>query len=330
VEHGPVDVRPAVSEALDQVRHAAEERGVSVSASLPPGPAVVDGDRTRLVQVVGNLLGNAVEFTPRDGRVAVAVEAGADTVTVEVSDTGPGIPAEALPHIFDRFRQAGEPAGGRGLGLGLAIVRTLVELHGGRVEVASDGPGRGARFVVTLPGSLALPRPGHPEATPGRPRRAEGLRVLLVEDEADGLEMLATLLESHGLEVTAVDSFDAALAAWGAARFDAVVSDIRMPGRDGHALIEEIRRRENGTRVRAVAVSANAAAQDRERAYAAGFDVHLAKPVVPDDLLAALARRMTSGRRAGRRGEAAVPDLSRGRRMRARCGGPRGATGRCA
>jgi len=193
-----------------------------------------------------------------------------------------------LPHIFERFHQAEGGAGVRGLGLGLAIVRTLTGLHGGRVEVTSEGAGRGARFVVTLPAAARQAETRAVASTPRMP--AAGLRVLVVEDEPDGLELLITILRARGLAATGVPSADAALAAWQSGRFDALVSDIRMPGRDGCALVADIRALEKDDHhVRAVAVSANASPQDRERALAAGFDVHLSKPFDPDELLAALA-----------------------------------------
>jgi CheY-like chemotaxis protein/anti-sigma regulatory factor (Ser/Thr protein kinase) len=288
LDRRPTDVRTVVQEALEQMRHQAEAKAIAIGTAMPRGAALVDGDQARLVQVVANLVANAIKFTPEGGRVSVVVGGERDTVSITVTDTGTGIAAEMLPHIFERFRQ-GEPASGvRGLGLGLAIVRTLTELHGGRVEVSSEGVGRGARFVVTLPRSGAAAQAHDAAAPAARSVPAVGLRVLVVEDERDSLDMLVTMLTKHGLEVTAVSSAEDALAAWSDGRFDALVSDIRMPGRDGCELVAEIRGLENG-RVRAVAVRANASLKDRERALAAGFDVHLAKPFDPDDLLAALA-----------------------------------------
>jgi signal transduction histidine kinase len=287
LERRPTDVRRAVEAALEQIRHQADGKGVTFATAMPREPVTVDGDEVRLVQIVANLVANAVKFTPQDGRVTTIVSAEPETVTITVSDTGSGISSDALPHIFERFHQEGTGSGVRGLGLGLAIVRSLTELHGGRVDVASDGPGRGSRFTVTLPRSGRTADVSSAPSTGRTP--VPGLRVLVVEDEPDSLDMLTTLLGKQGLQVTAVSSADAALAAWSRGRFDALVSDIRMPGRDGCELVAEIRGLENGARVRAVAVSANATSQDRERALAAGFDVHLAKPFDPDDLLAALA-----------------------------------------
>ncbi len=287
IERQPTDVRKAVETALEQIRHQAEAKGVAITAAMTREPALVDGDHVRLVQIVLNLLANAVKFTAQDGRVAVVVAREGETVTIAVSDTGSGIAPDVLPHIFERGRQGRGGGGVRGLGLGLAIVRTLTELHGGRVDVASDGPGRGARFVVTLPASGDVLDAPPSSATPRVP--AAGLRVLVVEDEPDSLDLLLTVLTKHALSATGVTSVDEALAAWRRERFDALVSDIRMPGRDGYDLIRDIRAMENGNgRTRAVAVSANASAQDRELALEAGFDVHLAKPFDPDDLLAAL------------------------------------------
>jgi CheY-like chemotaxis protein len=261
---------------------------VALEIVMPSRPAMVDGDPARLVQIVGNLLSNAVKFTPAKGRVIVEVERARGEVAISVTDTGAGIAADVLPHVFERFRQ-GESSGVRGLGLGLAIVRNLTELHGGRVDVTSDGDGQGARFVVWLPELSII----GPVAVPSAPVRAvsrvAGQRVLLVEDEADNRELLETVMRGYRFDVVSVTSAHEALAAWGRERFDLIVSDLRMPEMDGYELITEIRRRENGQgRVRAVAVSANAAQQDKERAFAAGFDAHLSKPIDPDDLLAAL------------------------------------------
>jgi signal transduction histidine kinase len=287
LEPQPVDVRDVVQDAVEQVRHQAEHAGVGIGMTLPAEPAVVDGDRPRLVQVVGNLLSNSVKFTPRGGSVSVDVSAD-DAVEIAVHDTGLGIAAEALPHVFEPFHQADETTGNaRGLGLGLAIVKNIVELHGGHVEASSAGEGLGTRFVITLPRASAGDATS---AAPERRRPREGLRVLVVDDDPDHLDVLTTMLSGSGLVVTPVGSVEEALSVWQRESFDAVVSDLRMPDRDGYALAQEIRRRENGRpRIRAIAVSANAAAQDVEQARAAGFDAHVAKPVDPEELLAALA-----------------------------------------
>jgi CheY-like chemotaxis protein/anti-sigma regulatory factor (Ser/Thr protein kinase) len=290
LERRPMDIRAAVQEALEQVRHQADDRGVSIATTLPPQAARVDGDPARLVQIVGNLVANAVKFTPRAGRVSVEVALRDRVVAITVADTGIGIPAEVLPHIFERFHQAQAGGGVRGLGLGLTIVRNLVDLHDGRIEVVSEGEGCGSRFIVTLPRfTRTLDVPDDVRLPDERRLPREGLRVLVVEDEPDSLEMLTTFLAARGLTVTGAASVEEALATWTRQPFDALVSDLRMPGRDGYALVREIRARDDGKRVRAVAVSANAAAQDMQRSLIAGFDVHLAKPIDPEDLLAALA-----------------------------------------
>ena len=290
LERRPMDVRGAVQEALEQVRHQADDRGVSVATTLPPHAARVDGDPARLVQIVGNLVANAVKFTPRGGRVLVEVSAREREVAMTVADTGIGISAEVLPHIFERFRQADAGGGVRGLGLGLTIVRNLVDLHDGRIDVFSEGEGRGSRFTVTLPRlTRRLDVPRELPTFDERRLPREGLRVLVVEDEPDSLEMLTTFLAARGLTVTGAASVEEALVTWTRQPFDALVSDLRMPGRDGYALVREIRARDDGKRVRAVAVSANAAAQDMQQSLLAGFDVHLAKPIDPEDLLTALA-----------------------------------------
>jgi CheY-like chemotaxis protein len=265
-------------------------------------------DPDRIQQVVWNLVNNAVKFTPNGGRVALALRRLNDHVTIEVTDTGEGMSAAFLPHLFERFRQADASTtrAHGGLGLGLAITRQLVELHGGTIRAHSAGEGKGSTFTVELPlGSLAT------ESEPGsRPSSAglrpapfkpapvlDGTRVLLVEDEAPTRVAVQWTLEQCKAEVTAVDSVSLALAAFRDAlrgrRFDVVVSDIGMPIQDGYELIREIRRieRQRGeTRpTPAAALTAYASEDDRARARAAGFQSHVPKPVEPEVLVEAVA-----------------------------------------
>ncbi|HEY0136034.1 MAG TPA: ATP-binding protein, partial [Nannocystis sp.] len=298
-----VEVRAVVEAALETVRPSAEAKHVHLQATLAPAAAVM-ADCQRMQQVVWNLLANAVKFTPAGGHVHVLVERHEVDVEITVADTGKGIPRDFQPHVFERFRQA-DGATTRahgGLGLGLSIVRQLVEMHGGTVSVFSEGEGRGATFTVRLP--LAAPRPRPARVAPGRdphgpglpaPPELAGLHVLVVEDEPDTGEMLRNLLEQCGLEVTLADSVATALDRFAERRPDLLLSDIGMPGEDGHVLIQRIRRLPagHGGDLPAVALTAYARAEDRTRALLAGFDNHVAKPVDPGELLAVLASLAT-------------------------------------
>jgi CheY-like chemotaxis protein len=252
---------------------------------------VVNGDSARLQQVFVNLLSNAVKFTPPGGRVDVAIEVEGGRAVVTVTDTGRGIEPAFLPHIFDRFRQGSVAITSRsGLGLGLAIVHHLVLLHGGGVRAESEGDGRGARFMVTLPLSLAE-RPTVPAPVPAPGERVlAGTRILVVDDEPDTLQMLVAALAMQKADVVRALSADEALATLEKFDADILISDIRMPEKDGYALIQAVRRREHvgGRHIAAVALTADAGPDDRERARRAGFDVHVGKPVDPQQLVAAL------------------------------------------
>ena len=316
LEVEPVEVRAIVEAALETVRPAADAKAVRLTAAL--GEGVVLGDPQRLQQVVWNLLSNAVKFTPRGGRVEVLVARRDSSVDVTVADTGQGIATEFQAHVFERFRQAdgGSTRVHGGLGLGLSIVRQLVEMHGGTVTVASEGEGCGASFTARLPVSVA-PRPSlSPPSSSREARRAQGdamppelvdLRVLVVDDDADTREMLRALLESGGARVRVAPSVVEGLRAFHAERPDVLVSDIGMPDADGYALIRAIRAMtpEAGGAVPAIALTAYARTQDRADALRAGFDNHLPKPFEPAELLAVVA---TLSRRAptARPGDAAV------------------------
>ena len=286
---------PALEAAVDSVRTVAAAKAVALEIRLEDGIGILSGDAGRLQQVFANLLSNAVKFTPPGGRVVVTATRNAESIVVAVSDTGRGIPADLLPFIFEPFRQA-EGAQRRthtGLGLGLAIVRHVVELHGGRVHVASEGPGQGATFSVHLPVGTRPMEP-LPTRVEGRrvpaPASLRGLRLLLVEDDADTREVVRTLLGQAGVEVVTVSSAEAALAAIGSSPLDVLISDVGMAGRDGYDLIREVRRmRSDCGRIPAIALSAFARESDRQDALAAGYDRHVAKPVEVERLLAAVA-----------------------------------------
>ena len=262
------------------------------------------GDADRLQQIVWNLVNNAVKFTPEGGRVEVHMARADDGVEITVSDTGAGIEPEFLPYVFDRFRQA-DAATTRsygGLGLGLAIVRQLVELHGGTVAVGSDGAGRGATFTVRLPPILSPQNvavaPAHdPAAWPAPPGAFDretlaGLRVLVVDDERDARELFAKTLAECGAQVLTAGSATAALDALERERPDVLLADIGMPGEDGYALIARVRALppERGGRTPAAALTAYARGEDRLRALRSGFQIHLPKPVKAAELITVIAR----------------------------------------
>ena len=288
-----------VDAAIDTMRNAAEVKQITLSAQIDPMTGLVSGDPTRLQQVVWNLVSNAVKFTPRGGRVSVDVTRTNENVQIAVTDSGEGIRAEFLPHVFDRFRQADASTTRRhgGLGLGLAIVKQLVELHGGSVHAESDGEGRGARFVVTLPLAITQPTAEDPmrlppaQNSPMAGPRLEGVSVLVVDDEPDALKLIRRVLEGCGAQVLAAASADAAMALLRQSPPTVLVSDIGMIGRDGYDLIREVRSlpESEGGKIPAVALTAFARSEDRTRAMIAGYQVHIAKPVEPDELTATVA-----------------------------------------
>jgi PAS domain S-box-containing protein len=296
----PVELSSVIDAALDVVRPAAAAKEIRLQARLDPQAGPVSGDPERLQQVVWNLLSNAVKFTPKDGHVRVSLERQNSHVTLTVSDNGKGIDAEFLPFVFDRFRQAdaGFTRAHGGLGLGLAIVRHLVELHGGNVYAASEGDGQGATFTINLP--LMNVRPPRPSAQMPAPDESAttsrapidcppltGLRLLIVEDDTDSRVLLKTMLEHCDAEVCAADSVARALGLLEEWKPDLLISDIEMPGEDGYSLIRKIRSRSKAgdRRLPAIALTAHASAEDRVRALTAGFDAHVAKPVELTELV---------------------------------------------
>ncbi|HEV7517433.1 MAG TPA: PAS domain-containing protein [Thermoanaerobaculia bacterium] len=296
----PIELVPVVEAALESIRPAAEAKGIRLQRVFDPlGP--VHGDPDRLQQVVWNLLANAVKFTPKGGRVQVLVTRVNSHVEIVVADSGVGITPEFLPHVFERFRQSDSSSRRQfgGLGLGLAIVRHLVELHGGTVEARSAGEGQGAVFTVCLPLAAlppALPERRHPKADLGDGRGLPGpglagIKVLVVEDDPDTRELILRVLADHAAEVTAVASAREGLAALESQRPDVLLSDIEMPGEDGYSLIAKVRAlpRERGGATPAAALTAFARGEDRRRALQAGFQLHVAKPVEPAELATVVA-----------------------------------------
>jgi PAS domain S-box-containing protein len=293
LERRAIQLAPVVQAAVEAVRHAADEKGVALDVSLPESSAVVWGDSTRLQQVVWNVVVNAVKFTPPGGRVSVRLERGGAEAVVTVTDTGRGIRPELLPYIFDRFRQSDGSSRRQhgGLGLGLAIVRQLVDVHGGSIRVTSAGEGQGATFAIALP--LMAPGAGADEGpTPGSSSlpRLDAVRVLLVEDDPEARALFVTMLHHSGAAVVATGSVDEALRVLHDESPDVIVADISMPVRDGFDLVRAIRRLPGARgQAPAIAVTAHARSTDRERVLAAGYDVHIAKPVDPADFIRAIA-----------------------------------------
>jgi CheY-like chemotaxis protein len=297
----PIHLNALIEAAVDAVRPAAEARELQLKVLLDHQIENLPGDPDRLQQVLWNLLSNAVKFTPNGGIVQVRAEEHGGEVAIEVSDSGQGIAPDFLPFVFERFRQADMTSTRThgGLGLGLAIVRQLVELHGGRVEVHSAGRGQGATFIVTLPmppehnEAPAIARPQAPALTREveefqARERLDGVRVLLADDEVDARELLTTVLEQSGATVRAVGSMSEALHELEEFRPMVVISDLGMPGEDGYALIRRLRTLEAGIgefRVPALALTAYGRAEDQQRALAAGFQQHVLKPIEPEELV---------------------------------------------
>ncbi|HKQ79534.1 MAG TPA: ABC transporter substrate binding protein [Blastocatellia bacterium] len=326
LEVQPVALVSVITAALDVVRPAAQAKDIDLISDLDPFAGQVTGDLNRLQQVIWNLLSNAIKFTPRSGRVEVRMERVAgfdDHVRVTISDTGKGIEPEFLPFVFDRFRQSDSSSARRfgGLGLGLSLVKQLVELHGGTVEASSEGPGRGSAFTVTLPQHAAPTEtfiPKQPRAVAAREVRTEaaipldqvpslnGVRVLVVDDQEEARALLRATLGECGAQVTAVSSGIEAVAILADPprneRPDVLILDINMPGEDGYRVLERVRALESErgvSRIPAVALTALGRSEDRLKAFAAGFRMHVAKPVEPAELavvIASLVERLSVGR----------------------------------
>ncbi len=330
----PLDLAPVIDAARNAVRPAAEAKGIEIQTSFEAKDCLIKGDSGRLRQVVWNLLLNAIKFTPREGKVAVTLRCTDSSVLLSVSDSGDGIEANFLPHVFDRFRQAEGSISRRqgGLGLGLAVVRHLVELHGGSVTAESPGRGKGATFTVELPlarvplesseearstspdGDPAATKATQPVMSNGLARssqkpsgktssrtatrnskleaaRLKGVRILVVEDDPDARSLIHTFLELAGAKVTSVESAAEALLAFKNASPDVLVSDIAMPEEDGYVLLRQVRSLPpgQGGLTPAVALTGYATEKDRAKAFAAGYQAHIAKPIEPEELLDTIA-----------------------------------------
>jgi PAS domain S-box-containing protein len=298
-----VELAPVVQTAVGTAKPSADAKGIRLGAVLDPLAGPVSGDPNRIQQILWNLLSNAIKFTPRGGRVEVLLERVNSHLEISVSDTGEGINPDFLPFVFDRFRQADASTTRRhgGLGLGLSIVKQLVELHGGTIRVKSEGAGKGATFVVALPMTIVQSEPNdsrrrHPTFEPAIIDRdacsqLNGLKILIVDDEPDARALIRRLLKDCDANV-----FVAASAAEGfrlakSERPDVLISDIGMPGEDGYSLIEKVRSlgAEQGGNVPAVALTAYARTEDRMKILRAGFQMHIAKPVEPSELITVVA-----------------------------------------
>lgn len=291
----PLELSKAIEAAAESMRPAAEAKRI-VLESFVLEPAIVNGDPARLQQVVWNLLSNAIKFTGEGGRVRLELTRRGAAAEISVTDTGPGISPQFLPHVFDRFRQADASTTRKfgGLGLGLSIVRHLVELHGGTVAATSAGEGKGATFSVTLPLAAARSGGGGPPLRRGErddTPRLDGVRVLVVDDERDARNLIKQTLEGCRAEVQTAESVDAAIERFDSFRPDILISDIGMPQKDGYELIARVRKMgpERGGNVPAIALTAFARGEDRRKAMRAGFQQHISKPVEPMELATAVA-----------------------------------------
>jgi PAS domain S-box-containing protein len=294
----PVNLKSPIEAAIETVWLAAEAKKIEIQLTIDSNNVVVLGDSSRLQQVVWNLLFNAVKFTPHGGQVEVKLECISINAQIQVSDTGVGIHTGFLPHVFDYFRQENSATTRKfgGLGLGLAIVRRLVELHGGEVQAESPGFGQGATFTVTLPLMKTTQQRSDENVKPEEDLMLEGVRVLVVDDDTDNLDLIVFILEQHSMEVRAVKSAKEALAVFTQWQPDLLLSDIGMPEVDGYTLIRQIRAlpKEQGGLVSAIALTAYAGDNNRQQVLSAGFQEHVSKPVDPTELVLAIARVLQS------------------------------------
>jgi signal transduction histidine kinase len=285
-----LDARQVVTAAVEQVRPLVDTRRHRVTLQLPHEAAFVHGDQKRLVQIVANVLNNAAKYTPEGGDIVVALQADADTVRYTVSDNGIGMAPQMIAHVFDMFAQA-ERSSDRsqgGLGIGLALVRNLVALHGGRVEAFSEGIGKGSSFTVAFPRAAEPGRDGAPAQPRLAAPRSHELRLLVVDDNDDAGHMLGLFLEAAGYQVTVVQSARAALEVARADPPDACLLDIGLPDMDGNALARELRQMPEMASATLVAITGYGQDADRARTAAAGFDHHFVKPVDMDALMGVL------------------------------------------
>jgi PAS domain S-box-containing protein len=304
----PLNLAPIVEAALDALRPTADVKGMKLQTRFAPAPCLVKGDPNRLRQVIWNLLSNAIKFTPRHGSVSIDLTCVESTARLTVSDTGDGIAPEFLPYVFDRFRQAEGSISRKqgGLGLGLAVARHLVELHGGTIRAESEGLGKGAVFSVDLPLAQERRDPARAEEREREVERRQsrsgvvrldGVHVLLVEDDDDSRKLLGTMLKRYGARVTSTKSAAEALAVFEGELPDVLISDIGMPDQDGYELMRRLRALppERGGKTPAIALTGYASRKDRERALSTGYQQHIAKPIEQADMIKAIAALLGRG-----------------------------------
>jgi len=300
---GPVQLAPMLESIVDGMRPAADARNIQLRTALDQSVDPIFGDPDRLQQVFWNLLSNAIKFTSQGGKVLVRLERADSNLEITISDTGQGIARELLPYVFDRFRQSDSSSSRThgGLGLGLAIVRQLVELHGGTVSAESSGEGEGSTFKVRLPVRSVRQEPDDransvvkiPDEVSTKPVPSlDGMNVLVVDDDWDSRELVTVVLKASGAEVVSVTSAIEALRELALRRFDVLLSDVGMAEMDGYALISQIRQlpAERGGKIPAAALTAYAGIENQRRALSAGYQVHIPKPIGPSELITAVAR----------------------------------------
>jgi len=294
----PLFLHEVINNAIETVRQSALSKNIRIQPMLDTRIGLVRGDPTRLQQILWNLLSNAIKFTPKAGRVQVILESVNSHAEISIEDTGVGIKPEFLPHVFERFRQADAATTRQfgGLGLGLSLVKSLVELHGGSVRVKSPGENQGSTFIVSLP--VAHVRAEEKQRSVGSRSvddiqlpQLQGVRVLVVDDEADGRELIARILEGRGAKPQVASSAEEALDVLAREQFDVLLSDIGMPGTDGFELIRRARLLYAGrpSPLPAIAITAYARTEDRQRSLLAGFHMHLSKPIEARELIASIA-----------------------------------------
>lgn len=304
----PLNLAPIVDAALDALRPTADVKGMKLQTRFEPGQCLVKGDPNRLRQVIWNLLSNAIKFTPRGGSVNIDLTCVESTARLTVSDTGDGISLEFLPYVFDRFRQAEGSISRKqgGLGLGLAVARHLVELHGGTIRAGSEGLGKGSVFTVDLPLAQERRDPARAEERKQEVERRrsrsgavrlDGVHVLLVEDDDDSRRLLGTMLKRYGARVTSTKSAAEALTVFETELPDVLISDIGMPDQDGYELVRKLRAMppEKGGNTPAIALTGYASRKDRERALSTGYQQHMAKPIEQADMINAIAALVGRG-----------------------------------
>jgi CheY-like chemotaxis protein len=292
----PLEISSVTRAAINVVQPAADAKNINLDYSAEPGLGAISADSARLHQIVWNLLSNAVKFTPQGGKITIRLEQEGSHAKITVKDTGQGIDPEFLPRVFDRFRQADSSTTRSfgGLGLGLAIVRHLVELHGGTVSAESEGAGKGATFFATFPllSDRTEPIAHSGEIYTAETRSLDGLRVLLVDDEPEAREIISTVIGRTGAEVKTCISVSEALTKMAEWRPDVILSDIAMPDEDGYSFIGKVRSlpREKGGETPAAALTAYAREEDRVQALAAGYQMHIAKPIGASQLVTMVAK----------------------------------------